>query len=106
MSADPAPARLCLDGEVTIATVARHKPAVIAALDAGTPVELDLGAVTHLDGAGLQLLLLAAREGGLRGLPVRVAAASRAVRDALALVQLDDALQPLGCCCSCTEAHA
>lgn len=106
MPAESIPARLPVEGEVTIATVAQHAPALIAALSPGAAVELDLGAVTHLDGAGLQLLMLVAREGRMRNVPVRVAAASRAVRDALDLARLDDAFEPLSCACACSEAHA
>lgn len=106
MPADSAPACLRLEGEVTIASVARHAPALVAAFEPGRPVDLDLESVTHLDGAGVQLLMLAAREALLRDVPLRVSAASRAVRDALDLAGLDDALQPRGCACTCAEAHA
>ena len=83
-----------IDGELTIVSVAHHAPALLAAATRAGACPLDLSGVTHFDGAGLQLLLFAAREAAHAGGRLHVAAASRAVAAALALARLDANLQP------------
>ena len=51
-----------LTEELTIQTAAENKAVIVAALGWGTDIEIDLGKVTEIDTAGIQLLLLAKRE--------------------------------------------
>ncbi|CAK0748410.1 phospholipid transport system transporter-binding protein [Gammaproteobacteria bacterium] len=51
-----------LEGDVTIYEAVALKTALIAALNEGPTLELDLSGVTELDTAGLQLLLLLKHE--------------------------------------------
>lgn len=95
MPADLPVARLRVEGELTIASVRRQAPDLLAAVAPASRIELDLAGVTHLDGAGLQLLLLLAREATRRAGSLRVADASPAVFETLALARLDAALQPV-----------
>jgi len=80
---------LAVEGELTIYRAAALKPALLEAVHAHAAPALDLSAVTEFDGAGLQLLLLARREAGRLGKPLRITAASPAVRDAFALLGMD-----------------
>jgi anti-sigma B factor antagonist len=75
-----------IDGELTIYRAAELKADVLAA------PALDLGGVTEIDTAGIQLLLLAQREARAAGRGWRIADASPAVDDALALLGLTDGL--------------
>ncbi len=60
----------------------------------GAPLELDAGAVTHLGGLGLQLLLAAAADWRARGLPFSIHPRSEAFDEAVTLFGVDpDALQ-------------
>ncbi|MFN8075579.1 MAG: STAS domain-containing protein [Kineosporiaceae bacterium] len=89
---------LVLAGDVTIAeaeAVLDDVRRACARLAPAAVLDLDLAAVTELDTAGLQLLLLAARETALSGGGVRVVAASDAVRRVLALAWRDERLQPV-----------
>lgn len=83
-----------IDGELTIASVAQHAPGLLQAAMGGGACALDLSGITHLDGAGLQLLMFAAREATRAGGSLRVTAASRATAAALERARLDEALQP------------
>ncbi len=60
-------ARLCLDGEMTVASAATLREALLAALP-GMPgdVEVDLSGVSEIDTAGLQLMLQLKRKCGAR----------------------------------------
>ncbi|HJV25007.1 MAG TPA: STAS domain-containing protein [Aromatoleum sp.] len=82
------PTRFRPEGELTIYTVAERHRELMSALEAGRAVDLDLSAVNEVDCAGLQLLILATREAGRRGIGYRVAACSDAVKDALETIQL------------------
>lgn len=73
------------EGELTIATAAACREALLV-----RPVDsIDASRITSMDGAGLQLLLMAAREARRRGVRLRVLAPSRSVRAVCALVRLD-----------------
>jgi len=99
--ATPGPLRLALVGELDIQSAADRKGDILAFLDGvgrasaaegvggQADLELDLHGVTDLDTAGLQLLLLARREAGLRGLRLALVDVSPAVAAALALVHLE-----------------
>ena len=84
-----------IDGELTIASVSHHAPRLLEAAARSGSCLLDLSGVTHLDGAGLQLLMFAAREAARAGGGLQIAGASRAATAALSLARLDEALQPL-----------
>lgn len=93
MSAVPT---LALEGELTIQTAGDRKAALLALLERGERVAVDLSGVTEMDTAGLQLLLLLRREARLLGRVVDVVGASAAVVDTLAIVHLDASLEPAG----------
>lgn len=90
----PAAADHAWDGELTIAHARSFHERVVRALDAGAR-SLDLTGITHIDGAGLQLLLLLRREADGLGLAFDGVRPSRAVRIALDMAQVDDALRPI-----------
>lgn len=80
--------RLSLDGEMTIGRAVELKQALLGALGGRGPLDLDLGAVTDLDTAGVQLLLLARAVATARQKPFKVVAASPAVQQVLGLLDL------------------
>jgi anti-anti-sigma factor len=91
------PPRLVLAGELDIQVAAERKVVLMAFVDgidaplagaAAMDLELDLRAVTELDTAGLQLLLLARRAAAERGLRLVLVEPSPAVLSALGLVGL------------------
>ncbi len=91
MTARPA-AAVRIEGELTIYRGAELKPALLGALGNGVrEAEFDLSGVTEVDTAGVQLLLLARREAGARGVALRLAAPSPAVRGAFDLLGLSAA---------------
>ena len=78
-----------LSGELNIYAAAETQQAVQQALlEGGSALSLDLSAVTELDTAGVQQLLLLHRECVHSGRPLRLAASSTAVDDTLALLGL------------------
>jgi anti-sigma B factor antagonist len=84
---------LRLEGEMNIYRVNEIKAQLMDALDAPSSVEVDLSGVTELDAAGLQLLMLAKREGARRDKTVRFTAHSPAV---VAVVDLCSLSGPFG----------
>lgn len=83
-----------LHGELTIRTARERKTELLAGLDQHPP-HIDLSGITHIDGAGLQLLLLARREADRQPLPFEHVVPSPCVHAALALVRLGHDLRPL-----------
>jgi len=85
---------LTIDGEFGIYRVAELKPQILAhVIDIDEPV-LDLGNVTEIDAAGLQLLLFARREANTLGKTLCISSASPAVQEVLHVAGLStDALQ-------------
>ncbi|MCE5233865.1 MAG: STAS domain-containing protein [Mizugakiibacter sp.] len=65
------------------------KQTLHAPLEKTATIEVDLSAVTELDTAGLQLLLLAKRSAQARQGDLRIVAHSPAVGEVFALLQLD-----------------
>lgn len=57
-------ARARLEGELSIYTVAEIKAALTRAMDDNDEIEVDLEAVTEIDTAGLQLMLIVKRNPG------------------------------------------
>jgi len=81
-----APRRLAVDGEFTIYHVAAWKGDLSAALS--RPLDLDLSAVTEIDGAGLQLLMWCNLLSSETHRAFRLISPSDAVSEALDLVHL------------------
>lgn len=86
---DGADAHAAIDGEMTIYTVAALKDEIERALGGRPALEIDLSAVTELDTAGLQLMLMAKR---LPAKSVRFCAHSPAVLQMLELANLAQAI--------------
>lgn len=80
------PVAVPIAGEMTIWQAAGLKPVLLAA--AADAAVLDLAAVSALDTAGVQLLLMAARSAAARGVQLRLAAASPAARSVIGLLGL------------------
>ncbi|QXI31173.1 STAS domain-containing protein [Pseudomonas vanderleydeniana] len=78
-------ARVAVDGELTIYTVAELASALLAQLGAVPRLELDLSQVTEMDGAGLQLLAVIERETGLAGMALSLTGKSQTVAQTLEL---------------------
>lgn len=80
-------------GEMTIYTAAELKPLLVDHVrNAESPI-LDLAGVTDFDTAGLQLLLLARREGEAMGRRVRFEGHSGAVQNCLDILKLSASLE-------------
>lgn len=80
--------RTRITGELTIYTAAASKSELLAGFEACTRLETDLSAVTEIDAAGLQLLLLLKREAGAAGKTLSLIAHSQAVLKLFDLTQL------------------
>lgn len=74
-----------LEGDLTIYTAAQLKEQVLAELTTRERLTLDLSAVSEIDTAGLQVLLLAGREALAAGKNFSIAQASGCVTEALQL---------------------
>lgn len=81
--------RAMIDGEMTIYTVAALKNEIEYALGGRSALEIDLSAVSQIDSAGLQLMLMAKR---LPGKAVSFTAHSPAVLQMLELANLAGAI--------------
>jgi anti-anti-sigma factor len=84
---------LSFEGEVTIQRAGELKQALLAALAGPGDLALDLGAVTDLDSAGVQLLLLGKTLAEGRRKALRVVAVSQAARRVLDLLNVAAALE-------------
>ena len=80
--------RLDPDGEMTIYHAVQLKQSIADLLNGPAPGEVNLSRVTELDGAGLQLLILAKREAAARGHALVFAGHSPAVLEVLDLTNL------------------
>jgi anti-sigma B factor antagonist len=79
---------MSIEGELTIHHAAEHKQRLISALVGEAGLRLDLSAVSELDAAGLQVLLLVQREADRLSLVVELADPSPAVAEVLAITHL------------------
>jgi phospholipid transport system transporter-binding protein len=61
-------------------------------LDEGTPVRIDLGELTDVDTAGVQLLIAYGREAARRGIEVRWSGETPVLLNALRLLGMNDSL--------------
>lgn len=86
----PATVTVCPSADLTIYHALEHQDALLAALADCGALDLDLAQVEAIDSAGLQLLLLLAREAQRAGKSLRLVAPSPAVADAIALCNLAD----------------
>ena len=77
-----------LDGELTIYRAAELKPVLLQWPAGAGAVAIDLSGVDEIDTAGVQLLLLARHEAQALGRELRLLGRSRAVDDALTLLNL------------------
>ncbi|MBN2978802.1 sulfate transporter [Pseudomonas fluorescens] len=78
-------ARVGIEGELTIYTVAELAAELLPQLGTAPRLELDLSQVTEIDGAGLQLLAVIHREATAGGTPVSLVGQSQAVTQTLQL---------------------
>lgn len=81
-------APLKIEGELTVFTVHELKVRLLAALGEGQPLQIDLGGVSEVDGAGIQLLLAAQREARQHGSAITLLAVPPQVEEALKLTDL------------------
>ncbi|MDO9106712.1 MAG: STAS domain-containing protein [Methylovulum sp.] len=82
---------LAIEDELSIFTAAAQKPVLLAFLDSGDDLELNLARVNEIDTAGLQLLILLKREAAQRGKALRFVMHSKAVLGVLELARLTSA---------------
>jgi anti-sigma B factor antagonist len=75
-------------GEMTIYTASDNKLQLVAALETGKVLEIDLAQVTEIDTAGLQLLILAKQELRRRDQALRITGHSAAVVEVLDLCDM------------------
>ncbi|MEW8628165.1 MAG: STAS domain-containing protein [Candidatus Thiodiazotropha sp.] len=80
--------RVVVEGEMTIYTAAAQKEELIAQLDRCTELELDLGEVSELDSAGVQILLMLKNETTSSGKSLRLVNHSEAVIEVFELLDL------------------
>lgn len=80
--------RLYPEGEMSIYCAAELKDALIAGMQGGAEIEINLSGVSEMDTAGFQLLLLAKREAAKQGKPLRLVAHSPATLEVLDLYNM------------------
>ncbi|MDX8399308.1 MAG: STAS domain-containing protein [Gallionellaceae bacterium] len=83
--------RLCrigIEGEMTIYYAAQAKDELLAALSGCEEIEMNLGQVSEIDAAGLQLLALIKREALAKNITLSFIAHTQAVLDMLDLCNL------------------
>lgn len=74
--------------DFTIYRVAELKPVLLAVIQEGARIELDLSGVEHIDSAGCQLLILAKREANAAGKTLAIVAHSPAVQSLIEFYNL------------------
>lgn len=79
---------LHIDGDMTIYTAAEIKDELMAHMAQPCEREIDLSEVSEMDGAGLQILILAKREAEKHGTRLRLTGHSRSVLDVLDMCNL------------------
>lgn len=80
---------MSIEGDLTIHHAVEHKQRLLSALVGEAGLRLDLSAVSELDTAGLQVLLLVQREADRLSLVVELCGASAAVAEVLAITHLN-----------------
>ena len=84
--------RIDIVGDLNIFNAAEQRQRLLEAIDACDAVEVDLSLVSDIDSAGLQLMLAAKREAGLRNKELAFSGHSVAVCAVLALCGLSQHL--------------
>jgi anti-sigma B factor antagonist len=79
---------LDITGEMTIYTAAEQKGQLLAFIESGQSLEINLSQVSELDTAGTQLLILAKQEAARAQKKLRFVMHSNAVLDVLELANL------------------
>lgn len=79
---------LVIEDELTIFTAAEQKPRLLAFVDSGDELEIDLAKVHEIDTAGLQLLILIKRQAAQTGKNLRFVMHSKEVLEILELTNL------------------
>lgn len=74
--------------DFTIYRVAELKPVLLAVIQEGEHIELDLSGVEHMDSAGCQLLIFAKREAVAAGKTLAIVAHSPAVQSLIEFYNL------------------
>lgn len=80
--------RIAVEGEMTIYTAAELKEKLLQGMVDCTELELNLGRVSEIDTAGLQLLVLVKREAAEKAMTLRFVAHSQAILDVLDMCNL------------------
>jgi anti-sigma B factor antagonist len=80
---------IAVNGEMTIYAALELKNEFLSALAQGEAVELNLGGVSEIDSAGLQLLVMAKTEAQARGKTLSITGHSPAVLEILDLCDLE-----------------
>jgi len=80
--------RVGIEGEMTIYNAAQTKESLLSVMADCNEIEMDLGRVSEIDTAGLQLLALVKREAADSNKPLQFVAHSQAVLDMLDLCNL------------------
>lgn len=82
---------LNIQGEMTIYTAAEQKKELLAFIESGSALEINLSQVSELDTAGTQILILAKQEAARAQKNLRFVMHSDAVLDVLELANLTNA---------------
>lgn len=77
-----------IEGELSIYTAATLKPQLYTLLRQHAELELDLSAVSEMDGAGLQILIAAKREANRQGSTLKLSGHSAAVLEVFDLCNM------------------
>ncbi len=80
---------VCIEGEMTIYRALELKQLLLSRLEEAAAVEVDLSAVTEIDTAGVQLMMLASQWARTRQRKLRIVAHSREVVEVLQLLNLE-----------------
>jgi anti-anti-sigma factor len=88
------PQLLAIEGEMTIYRAAELKQTLLGSLARPGSIHVDLSAVTELDAAGVQLLMLARQLADTRQKELRLVAISLAALEVLELLNLRAYLDP------------
>jgi len=86
--ADTSTPQLCIEGEMTIYTAAHLYAELAPFLERASALAIDLSQVTEIDGAGVQLLMLAKRETLCTGVALQLRGHSPAVLEVFELCDL------------------
>ncbi len=82
--------RVAIAGEMTIFTARDWRDRLLAAMEAPGDVELDLGMVSEVDAAGIQLLVSLALEAREMGRALRLVAVAERITEAFEFCRLTD----------------